>query len=41
MRTGNINIVYKLDGDAIQVLIIAEGARRDKEVYKIANRRVK
>ncbi|MBT2788462.1 MULTISPECIES: type II toxin-antitoxin system RelE/ParE family toxin [unclassified Halomonas] len=41
MRTGNIRIVYKVDGDAIQVLIITVGARRVEEVNKIANQRVK
>ena len=40
IRTGNTRIVYKVDGLAIQVLIIAVGARRDEEVYDLANRRV-
>lgn len=40
MRTGNTRIFYKVDGEAIQVLIIAVGARRDEEVYKVAHRRV-
>lgn len=40
MRTGNTRIVYKVDGLAIQVLIIAVGARRDEEIYDLANRRV-
>jgi len=40
IRTGNTRIVYKVDGPAIQVLIIAVGARRDEEVYELANRRV-
>lgn len=40
MRTGNTRIIYKVDGSAIQVLIIAVGARRDDEVYELANRRV-
>lgn len=40
MRTGNTRIIYKVDGPAIQVLIIAVGARRDEEVYELANRRV-
>ncbi|MGS2742510.1 type II toxin-antitoxin system RelE family toxin [Halomonas sp. LS-001] len=40
MRTGNTRIIYKVDGSAIQVLIIAVGARRDEEVYELANRRV-
>jgi len=40
IRTGNTRIVYKVDGLAIQVLIIAVGARRDEEVYDLANRRL-
>jgi len=40
IRTGNTRIVYRVDGEAIQVLIIAVGARRDEEVYKNAHRRV-
>ncbi|PAU79441.1 type II toxin-antitoxin system RelE family toxin [Halomonas salipaludis] len=40
IRTGNTRIVYKVDGLAIQVLIIAVGARRDEEIYDLANRRV-
>ncbi|MGM0833535.1 MULTISPECIES: type II toxin-antitoxin system RelE family toxin [Halomonas] len=40
MRTGNTRIIYKVDGSAIQVLIIAVGARRDDEVYELANRRI-
>jgi mRNA interferase RelE/StbE len=40
MRTGNTRIIYKVDGFSIQVLIIAVGARRDDEVYELANRRV-
>jgi mRNA interferase RelE/StbE len=40
IRTGNTRIVYKVEGDAIQVLIIAVGARRDEEVYKVAHRRI-
>lgn len=34
IRTGNTRIVYKVDGEAIQVLIVAVGARRDEEVYR-------
>lgn len=39
IRTGNTRIVYKVDADAIQVLIIAVGARRNEEVYKTARLR--
>lgn len=40
IRTGNTRIVYRVDSDAIQVLIVAVGARRDEEVYKLADRRL-
>jgi mRNA interferase RelE/StbE len=40
IRTGDTRIVYRVNGKAIQVLIIAVGARRDKEVYDAAERRV-
>ena len=40
IRTGNTRIVYAVDGQAIRVLIIAVGARRDEEVYETAQRRV-
>lgn len=39
IRTGDTRIVYRVDGKAIQVLIIAVGARRDKEVYEAAESR--
>ena len=32
IRTGNIRIVYRVDGKRVEVLIIAIGARRDDEV---------
>ncbi|WP_240160280.1 type II toxin-antitoxin system RelE family toxin [Pseudomonas proteolytica] len=40
IRSGDTRIVYRVDGNAIQVLIVAVGARRDKEVYDAAKRRV-
>jgi len=40
IRTGDTRIVYRVDGKAIQVLIVAVGARRDKEVYDAAEQRV-
>ena len=36
IRTGNIRIVYRVDGKRVEVLIIAVGARRDDEVYLTA-----
>ena len=40
IRTGDTRIVYREDGKAIQVLIVAVGARRDEEVYAAAERRI-
>lgn len=40
IRTGDTRIVYRVDGKAIQVLIVAVGARRDKEMYDAAERRL-
>jgi len=39
IRVGNTRIVYRVDGARIEVLIIAVGARRDSEVYDLANKR--
>ncbi len=39
IRTGNIRIVYRVDGKRIEVLIIAIGVRRDDEVYQAAESR--
>ncbi|RON57010.1 type II toxin-antitoxin system RelE family toxin [Pseudomonas frederiksbergensis] len=40
IRAGDTRIVYRVDGKAIQVLIVAVGARRDEEVYDAAERRL-
>ncbi len=40
IRTGDTRIVYRVDGQAIVVLVIAVGARRDSEVYDAAAARV-
>lgn len=40
MRTGQVRIVYRVDGGRIEVLIIAVGMRRDNEVYDSAVSRV-
>ncbi|TFB43145.1 type II toxin-antitoxin system RelE/ParE family toxin [Pseudomonas sp. F01002] len=40
IRIGDTRIVYRVDGKAIQVLIVAVGARRDEEVYGAAERRL-
>jgi mRNA interferase RelE/StbE len=39
IRTGNIRIMYRVDGKRVEVLIIAVGARRDDEVYQAAESR--
>jgi mRNA interferase RelE/StbE len=39
IRTGQTRIVYRIDGDRIEVLIIAVGMRRDNEIYKAASKR--
>jgi mRNA interferase RelE/StbE len=40
IRAGDTRIVYRVNGKAIEVLIIAVGARRDAEVYDAAKRRI-
>ncbi len=39
IRTGNIRIVYRVDGKRVELLIVAIGARRDDEVYQTAESR--
>lgn len=39
MRTGDVRIVYRINGTEI-VLVVCIGVRRDDEVYETANRRV-
>lgn len=40
IRTGQTRIVYRVDGDRIEVLIIAVGMRRDNEIYDTASSRI-
>ena len=40
IRTGSTRIVYRVNGEAVEVLIIAVGQRRDAEVYDSAEKRV-
>ncbi|MBC7414987.1 MAG: type II toxin-antitoxin system RelE/ParE family toxin [Herminiimonas sp.] len=40
IRTGQTRIVYRVNGDRIEVLIIAVGMRRDNEIYDAASSRV-
>ena len=39
IRTGQTRIVYRVDGERIEVLIIAVGMRRDNEIYEAAGKR--
>jgi mRNA interferase RelE/StbE len=40
IRTGQTRIVYRVNGERIEVLIIAVGIRRDHEIYDAATGRV-
>ena len=40
IRTGSTRIVYRVNAQAIEVLIVAIGQRRDAEVYADAEKRV-
>lgn len=40
IRVGDTRIVYRVDQRAVEILIVAVGARRDKEVYHAAENRV-
>jgi mRNA interferase RelE/StbE len=40
IRTGQTRIVYRVDGERIEVLVIAVGMRRDNEIYDVAGGRV-
>ncbi len=40
IRTGQTRIVYRVDGERIEVLVIAVGMRRDNEIYDAASGRV-
>ena len=40
LRTGATRIVYRVEKQKIEILIIAVGMRRDDEVYEKANKRV-
>ncbi|HCE7248472.1 TPA: type II toxin-antitoxin system RelE/ParE family toxin [Pseudomonas aeruginosa] len=39
IRTGDVRIVYRVEGTEI-VVVLCVGARRDDEVYQSANKRV-
>ena len=40
IRTGQARIVYRVNGEQIEVLIIAAGMRRNDEIYDTASGRV-
>lgn len=40
IRTGQTRIIYRIDADRIEVLIVAVGMRRDNEIYNTASGRV-
>lgn len=40
LRTGATRIVYRIEKQKIEILVIAVGMRRDDEVYEKANKRV-
>jgi mRNA interferase RelE/StbE len=41
IRTGQTRIVYRVNKEQIEILIIAVGMRRDNEIYEIAQDRAK
>ena len=41
LRTGHIRIVYRVNMDMIEVIVVAVGMRRELEVYSKAERRTK
>ena len=41
LRTGNLRIVYRVNMDMIEVIVVAVGVRRELEVYSKAQRRTK
>jgi mRNA interferase RelE/StbE len=40
IRSGNLRIVYRVDGTKIEVFVIAVGLRRDDEIYETAVKRL-
>lgn len=40
IRTGQARIVYRVNGEKIQVMVIAVGMRRDNEIYDLASSRI-
>jgi mRNA interferase RelE/StbE len=40
IRTGDVRIVYRVNAEVVEVLIVAVGPRRNDEVYRTARKRV-
>ena len=40
IRTGDVRIVYRVNADIVEVLIVAVGPRRNDEVYRTARKRL-
>ena len=40
IRTGDVRIIYRVEAEIIEVLIVAVGPRRNDEVYKKARTRI-
>ena len=40
LRTGDVRIVYSVQAEIVEILIVAVGPRRNDEVYKTARKRV-
>ena len=40
IRAGDVRIVYRVNADIVEILIIAMGPRRNDEVYRSARKRV-
>jgi len=40
IRTGDVRIVYRIQAEIIEVLIVAVGPRRNDEMYRTARKRV-
>lgn len=41
LRTGHIRIVYRVNMDTVEVIVVAVGTRRELEVYSKAEKRTK
>lgn len=39
IRSGDVRIVYRVNAEIIEILILAVGPRRDEEIYRTARKR--